>query len=175
MSLRRRKLTLQPSPYWAFAAFDTLQYNRTITQMKIYHDESNVCYEIAEQKGGYKLVDLKTNRTYSFKESYEAIWYAIELLRMSSFDTLREEDLSPIWNACRFSIPFPKTLLNAVKREKVNRTYYDQVFMRVLTQFRSGVQEIHLTNNSNFSIQHELTHLIRQTMGQKAGSALAQG
>lgn len=140
--------------------------------MKIYHDESNVCYEIAEQKGGYRLVDSKTNRIYSFKEYYEAIWHAIELIRVNSFEILREEDLSPIWNACRFTIPFPKTLLGTVKREKVNRSYYDQVFMKILSQFRSGVSEIHLKNNSNFSIQHELTHLIRQTMGAKAANAI---
>lgn len=140
--------------------------------MKIYHDESNVCYEIAEQKGGYKLVDSKTSRTYSFKESYEAIWHAIELMRIHCFEVLREEDLSSIWRACRFTIPFPASLLNTLKREKVNRSYYDQVFMKVLSQFRGGVPEIHMNNNSNFSIQHELVHLMRQSVGVKIGTTV---
>jgi hypothetical protein len=142
--------------------------------MKIYHEESNVYYEIAEQKGGYKLVDSKTNRIYSFKESYEAIWQAIELIRINSFDILTEDDLSTLWKAFRFTIPFPKTLLSSLKREKVNRTYYDQVFMKMLSQFRSGAEVIHLKNNSNFSIQHELVHLIRQAMGSKVSNPAVQ-
>jgi hypothetical protein len=142
--------------------------------MKIYYDESNVYYEIAEQKAGYKLVDSKTNRIYSFKESYEAIWHAIELIRVNCFDILNDNDLSAIWKTFRFTIPFPKTMLSTLKREKVNRTYYDQVFMKVLSQYRSGVEVIHLNSTSNFSIQHELVHLIRVTMGVKAGSSAVQ-
>ena len=140
--------------------------------MKIYHDESNVCYEIEEQKGGYKLVDSKTSRIYSFRESYEAIWQVIELMRTHCFEILREEDLSIIWHALRFTIPFPKSLLSSLKREKVNRSYYDQVFIKVLSQFRGGVAEIHMNNNSNFSIQHELVHLMRQSLGLKVGPAV---
>lgn len=138
--------------------------------MKIYHEESNVYYEIAEEKGGYKLVDLKTSRTYSFKESYEAIWQAIELIRTNCFDILSEDDLSAIWKTFRFALPFPKTLLSTLKREKVNRTYYDQIFMKVLSQFRSGTDLIHLNDASHFSIHHELVHLIRQAMGVKTAN-----
>ena len=141
--------------------------------MRIYHEESNVYYEITEQKGVYKLVDSKTSRMYTFKESYEAIWQAIELIRINSFDVLSEDDLSAIWKAFRFTIPFPKTLLGNLKREKVNRTYYDQVFMKVLSQYRSGAEVIQLKNNSNFSIQHELVHLIRQMMGSKVSTSSA--
>jgi hypothetical protein len=134
--------------------------------MKIYQEESKVYYEIEEQKSGIKLFDSKSNRTYIFKESYEALWQAIELMRYSWFENLSEENLSDLSRHFHFSTPLTKNVLPSLKKEKVNRSYYDQVFMKLLSQYRSGKEEVRM-NASHFMIHLEVIHLLKKVLGMK--------
>src|SRR5687767_13665905 len=121
--------------------------------MKIYHAESGNVYEITEQKDSFKLFDSKNNKSHSFKESYEAIWFAIELIRGTSLDALTEENLNAVISKLQLKIAsLPKTMVPQLKKEKINHTYYDQVFLKLLTSYRCGHQEITVSNQTNFDI-----------------------
>jgi hypothetical protein len=134
--------------------------------MKIYHEESKVFYEVNEQNDAFKLLDSKSNKTYTFKESYEAIWFAIELIRQASFDALSDEDLKRLVKKAQ--VPedrISKNLILTLKKERINHTYYDQVFLKLLTSYRCGHEEVKVCNKSNFVIDHELAFMIRKTVG----------
>ena len=136
--------------------------------MKIYHEEGAVVYEISELKDGYKLHDTRNNKVHSYKESYEAIWSAIELIRNSSLDLLTEEDLKMTAQKLQLNLnSIPKALLTQLKKEKISHTYYDQIFLKLLTSYRCGHPEISVSNKTNFIIQHELQFLIRKMVGSK--------
>ena len=136
--------------------------------MKICHTESGNIYEITELKDSYKLFDSSNNKSHTFKESYEAIWFAIELIRGTSFDILTDEALNGIVRKAQLPIPFlPKSIVGQLKKEKISHTYYDQVFLKLLTSYRCGHQEIAVSNQTNFDVQHELVHLVRKLVGAK--------
>jgi hypothetical protein len=132
--------------------------------MKITHQESNFFYDIIEQSRSVKLIDSATNRAYYFKESYEAIWCLIELVRNTSIDHISDNDLKEIASRAHLSLnEVTKSRVAAFKKEKIDHTYYDQVFLKLLSQYRSGADTFTLSNKTNFSIQHEMIHLIRQS------------
>jgi hypothetical protein len=136
--------------------------------MRIIHEESGAVYEITEQKGNFTLMDSSTGRSYAFKESYEALWCAIELIRNSSFDKLNEDDLKEISKHAQVTLSsIPKSLISMLKREKINRTYYDQTFLKLLTSYRSAKETVVVSNKTNFSICHELAHIVRGFTGTK--------
>lgn len=137
--------------------------------MRIDHQESGISYEITEERGGFKLVNSCTNRPYFFKESYEALWLAIELIRNSSFDNLTEDDLKEIYKSSRVALSsVPKSLIAMLRREKISRTYYDQIFLELLSLHRSGKESVLISNKTNFIVHHELGHLIRNFVGSKS-------
>jgi dsRNA-specific ribonuclease len=136
--------------------------------MRINHEESGAVYEIREQKGSFTLTDSSTGRSSVFKESYEALWGAIELIRNSSLDKLNEDDLKVISKHAQVALSsIPKSLIPALKREKINRTYYDQTFLKLLSSYRGGKETIVVSNKTNFIVHHELAHLVRAFMGTK--------
>src|SRR5688572_21010594 len=98
--------------------------------MKIRHDESGNVYEIIEEQNGFRLLESSTNRSYTFKEAYEAIWMAIEIIRNSSLQSLAEAHLQTITKRAKLDISTPKSLLSSIKKEKIIRTYYDQLFLK---------------------------------------------
>ena len=136
--------------------------------MKINHLESGSFFEITEQKGTYRLHDSSTNKSHFFKESYEAIWHSIELIRNISFEYLSPTHLVDI--AKRSRIPeqaISPALVPALKKEKIIRTYYDQIFLKLLSFYRSGHELFTVSNQSNFIIDHEVVSLLRTTGGVK--------
>jgi hypothetical protein len=136
--------------------------------MKIYHEQSKVFYEVTEEKAAFRLVDSRTNKTYSFKESYAAIWFAIELIRQASFEALSDEELKQLIRKAQ--LPEEKVSRNmvlALRKEKINHTYYDQIFLKLLTAYRCGHEEVKVCNNTNFVVHHELAFMLRKTVGTK--------
>jgi hypothetical protein len=134
--------------------------------MRIRHDESGNVYEITEEKGGFKLLDSRTNRAHTFKEAYEAIWMAIEIIRNTSFDFVGDDDLEHITKRAHLNTSsLPKSLLSSLKREKINRTYYDQIFLKILSHYRSGHEEVVVSNKTNFIVDYEITFLVRKSLG----------
>ena len=136
--------------------------------MKINHLESGSVFEITEQKGTFKLHDSTTNKSHFFRESYEAIWHSIELIRNISFEYLHPGHLLEI--ARRSRIPehaISPSLVPALKKEKIIRTYYDQIFLKLLSFYRSGQDLFTVSNQSNFIIDHEVTTLLKTTVGLK--------
>jgi hypothetical protein len=155
--------TRPPGPYLY------IQLGQTDTcDMRITHEESGTVYEITEQKGSFTLTDSSSERSYSFKESYEALWCAIELIRNSSFDKLKEDDLKEISKYAQVSLSsIPKSLIAMLKREKINRTYYDQTFLKLLSSYRIAIKTVVISNKTNFIVYHELAHLVRGFTGTK--------
>lgn len=136
--------------------------------MKICHEESGVIYEISELKEGYELKDSRNNRTYTFKESYEAIWFVIELIRSSSLEKLTEHDVAAILQKSQVTVEtVPKSLMTQLKKEKITHTYYDQLFLKLLTSYRCGHPEITVSNKTNFILSHELHFIVRKLAGVK--------
>lgn len=136
--------------------------------MKISHLESGSLLEITEKNGNFRLHDSNTNRSQFFKESYEAIWHAIELIRNISFDYLNTNHLLDI--ATRSRIPekvISPSIVPTLKKEKIIRTYYDQIFLKLLSFYRSGNDVFTVSNKSNFIIDHEIVSLLRSTAGIK--------
>jgi hypothetical protein len=134
--------------------------------MQISHAESGTTYQITEQNGSVVLLDSSTNRSYSFKEYYEALWCAIELTRISSFDLLNDLDLIELCKRSHISLDtLPKSVMATLKREKINRTYYDQIFLKLLSSYRAGSESVLVSNKTNFIVYHELAHMIRGIMG----------
>jgi hypothetical protein len=134
--------------------------------MRIRHDENGDVYEIIEVKGSFKLLDLSNNRSYIFKEAYEAIWMAIEIIRNSTIESLAEEHLSTITRRAKLDKhATPKSLLASIKREKIIRTYYDQIFLKILSQYRSGHETVVVSNKTNFVVDHEVGFLLRKSLG----------
>jgi hypothetical protein len=134
--------------------------------MRICHVESDIFYDITEDKERYKLHDSHTSHTYHFKEAYEAIWMAVELTRNMSFDMLTNDALSSIVKRSSSQLnTAPKAMIAMLKKEKINRTYYDQVFLKLLSQFRSGQQTFIISNKTNFSVEHEVAFLVRKMSG----------
>lgn len=136
--------------------------------MKIYHEQSKVFYDVNEQKDAFKLLDSRSNKTYTFKESYEAIWFAIELIRQASFEAITDEDLRKLVHKAQVPAErVSKNLILALRKEKINHTYYDQVFLKLLTSYRCGHEEVKVCNKTNFVVDHELAFMIRKTVGTK--------
>ncbi len=136
--------------------------------MKITHLESGRLFEITEQDDNVRLHDSSTNRTHFFKESYDAIWHAIEQIRNISFESISPNHLLEI--ARRSRIPekvVSPSLVNVLKKEKIIRTYYDQIFLKLLSFYRSGQELFTLSNKNNFIIDHEIVSLLRTTAGVK--------
>ncbi len=134
--------------------------------MKITHKESGAVYEITQQKESFKLHDYGTERSYYFKESYDAIWHVIELTRNISFDFLDDENLKEIARRAHLTLEtVPKSLMSSIKKETLNRTYYDQIFMKLLTNYRAGMDEVVLSNKTNFVVDHEVGNLLKSAMG----------
>jgi hypothetical protein len=134
--------------------------------MKIYHEQSKVFYEVTEEKDAFKLLDSRTGKLYTFKESYEAIWCAIELIRQMSFEALTDDELKQLVQ--RAQVPAEKVSRNlvlALRKEKINHTYYDQIFLKLLTSYRCGHEEVKVCNNTNFVVLHELAYMLRRTVG----------
>jgi hypothetical protein len=52
-----------------------------------------------------------------------------------------------------------------LKREKISRTYYDQIFLKLLSSYRTGTESVLVSNKTNFIVYHELAHMIRSIMG----------
>jgi hypothetical protein len=136
--------------------------------MKIIQQDSNFSYDIVEHSRSVKLVDAVTNRAYYFRESYEAIWFLIELVRNTSIDHISDGDLKEIASRARVSVDeVTKSRMAAFKKEKIDHTYYDQVFLKLLSQYRSGADTFTLSNKMNFSVQYEMVHLIRQSASRR--------
>jgi hypothetical protein len=134
--------------------------------MRIRHEENGNVYEISEGKGGFTLLDLSTNRSYNFKESYEAIWMVIETIRNTSLESLAEEHLSSITRQAKLkNTSSSKSLLSSIKREKIVRTYYDQLFLKILSQYRSGQETVVVSNKTNLIVDHEVSFLLRKSLG----------
>jgi hypothetical protein len=134
--------------------------------MRICHEESDIFYEVTEDNDGYKLHDSHTDRIYHFKEAYEAIWMAVELTRNTSFDMLTDVEVSNIVKRSPTQVDAaPKAVMAILRKEKINRTYYDQVFLKLLSQFRSGRQTFIISNKTNFSVEHEIAFLERRISG----------
>jgi len=132
--------------------------------MKVSHQESGILYEITEENGAVKLLDFSTSKSYTFKEAYEAIWMTIELIRNHSFDFIIEDDLNKIAQRAHLSLSgIPRSLIALLKREKINRTYYDQFFLKMLSLYRSGNEAIAVSNKTNFIIDHEISFLLRRS------------
>jgi hypothetical protein len=141
--------------------------------MKIVHQESNSFFEITEHSKSVKLLDSATNRAYYFKESYEAIWFVIELIRNTSIDFLSNEDLKQIALQSHTPEELSKSKLAVFKKEKVNHTYYDQVFLKLLSHYRSGSDTFVLGNKTNFSIHYEMVYLVRQSLSNQSSKKTA--
>ncbi|MBT1696748.1 hypothetical protein KK083_07675 [Fulvivirgaceae bacterium PWU4] len=134
--------------------------------MRVSHEESGIFYDILEEKGNFRLIDSSTNRSYNFKEAYEALWATIELMRNLSFDILAEMQLQEIMKRSHVSLSsIPRSVLQVLKKEKISRTHYDQIFLRLLSQYRSGIQAIAFSNKTNFIIDHEVMFLLRKFSG----------
>jgi hypothetical protein len=134
--------------------------------MRVSHEESGIFYDIIEERGNVKLVDSSTNRSYNFKEAYEALWAAIEMMRNVSFDLLADIQIQEIMKRSHVSLSVvPRSVLGVLKKEKISRTYYDQIFLKLLTQYRSGRQAIAFSNKTNFIIDHEISFLLRKFPG----------
>lgn len=134
--------------------------------MRVSHEESGIFYDIVEEKGNFRLIDSSTNRSYNFKEAYEALWATIELMRNLSFDILAEMQLQEIMKRSHVSLSsIPRSVLQVLKKEKISRTHYDQIFLRLLSQYRSGIQAIAFSNKTNFIIDHEVMFLLRKFSG----------
>ena len=134
--------------------------------MKIYHEQSKLFYEVTEEKDAFKLLDSRTGKLYTFKESYEAIWFAIELIRQVSFEALTDDELKKLVQKAQ--VPAEKVSRNlvlALRKEKINHTYYDQIFLKLLTSYRCGHEEVKVCNNTNFVVHHELAYMLRKTVG----------
>lgn len=131
--------------------------------MRVSHEESGIFYEILEDKGSFRLIDSSTNRSYIFKEAYEALWATIELMRNLSFEVLAEMQLQEIMKRSHVSLSaIPKSVLQVLKKEKISRPHYDQIFLRLLSQYRSGIKAIAFSNKTNFVIDHEIVFLLRK-------------
>lgn len=138
--------------------------------MRVSHEESGIFYDILEEKGNFRLIDSSTNRSYNFKEAYEALWATIELMRNLSFEILPEMQLQEIMKRSHVSLStIPRSALQVLKKEKISRTHYDQIFLRLLSQYRSGIQAIAFSNKTNFIIDHEVMFLLRKFSGLSLG------
>jgi hypothetical protein len=134
--------------------------------MRVSHEESGIFYDIIEESGNFRLIDSSTNRSYNFKESYEALWATIELMRNTSFEILADLHLQEIMKRSHLSLTtIPRSVLALLKKEKISRTYYDQIFLRLLTQYRSGTRAIAFSNKTNFVVDHEIAFLLRKFSG----------
>lgn len=134
--------------------------------MRIRHEETGVEYEISENNGNFRLHDSATNRSYSFNEAYEAIWMTIEIIRNSSLESLAEDHLQTITKRAHLNTSaVPKALLSSLKKEKINRTYYDQLFLKILSCYRNGHTDVVISNKTNFVLDHELNFLLRKSLG----------
>jgi hypothetical protein len=143
--------------------------------MRIVHVEGNVSYQVTEQKSGVTLLDSSTNRSHTFKETYEALWCTIELIRNTSFDRLSEEEIHDMCKRSQLTInTVPKSLLTMLRREKISRTHYDQIFLKLLSAYRAGTEQVQLSNKTNFIIYHELVHLLRDVMRPKLGAPVVK-
>jgi hypothetical protein len=130
------------------------------------HDESGNVYEIIEDRGSFKLLDYNDGHSYMFKEAYEAIWAAIEIIRNLSLDSITDDHLLQIVKRAHVALTSsPRSVMSAIKREKMIRTYYDQIFLKILSQYRSGNETIMVSNKTNFFVDHEITSLIRKSLG----------
>lgn len=134
--------------------------------MKLHDEGSKIYLELSQEKNGIRLFDAQSNKTQMFREVHDAIWYSIDTLRLSSFEKLTEQGLSDLSRHFNPSVEISRSLLNTIKREKTNRIYYDHVFMKLLTFFRSDVTDVNLAA-TNFSIHLELLHLLKKHMGVK--------
>lgn len=132
--------------------------------MRVSHEESGIFYDIIEERGSFKLVDSSTHRSYHFKEAYEALWAAIELMRNNSFDMLADLHFQEIMRRSHisWSSAMPRSVLALLKKEKISRTYYDQIFLKLLTQYRSGTKSVAVSNKTNFVVDHEIAFLLRK-------------
>lgn len=138
--------------------------------MRVSHEESGIFYDILEEKGNFRLIDSSTNRSYNFKEAYEALWATIELMRNLSFEILADMQLQEIMKRSHVSLSaIPRSVLQVLKKEKISRTHYDQIFLRLLSQYRSGIQAIAFSNKTNFIIDHEVAFLLRKFSGLSLG------
>lgn len=134
--------------------------------MRIRHEETGIEYEISENNGNFRLYDPATNRSYTFKEAYEAIWMTIEIIRNSSLESLAEDHLQTITKRAHLNTSaVPKALLSTLKKEKINRTYYDQLFLKILSSYRNGQNNVVVSNKTNFVLDHELNFLLRKSLG----------
>lgn len=134
--------------------------------MRIKHHESGNVYEIVEDKGLFKLPDLKIDHAYTFKEAYEAVWAAIEIIRNISFNSLSDDDLFVIAKRAHITVSSPlKSIKSLIKKERIIRTYYDQIFLIILSHYRSERESIVVSNKTNFNIDHEITFLMRKSEG----------
>ena len=131
--------------------------------MRVSHEESGIFYDILEEKGTFRLIDSSTNRSYNFKEAYEALWATIELMRNLSFEFLADMQLQEIMKRSHVSLStIPRSALQVLKKEKISRPHYDQIFLRLLSQYRSGIKDIAFSNKTNFMIDHEVIFLLRK-------------
>ncbi len=134
--------------------------------MKIRHKESSVFFDIRQDGDSTLLVDSRTNRVHSFREAYEAIWYAIESTRMISYDALSPARLVEIAKKAHLSPDLiSASTVGLLKKEKPIRTYYDQTFLKILSLYRAGAGEIELSNSTNFVIDHEVAAILRTISG----------
>lgn len=135
--------------------------------MKLQDQASKICIELSEEKNGVRLFDSSTNKSHYFKEIPEALWFSIDTVRTTMFDHLTEQTLIDLSKHLNASVAVTKTLLQTIKRERTNRAFYDQVFMKLLTYFRTGVGDIPIAS-TNFSINLEVIHLLKKHLGIKA-------
>ena len=139
--------------------------------MRIHHQETGFFYEITEQNDNYKLFESASNRYHTFKEAYEGIWYAIEQIRNISLDKIEEDHFTEIAKRSNLSLAsISKSLTVHLKKEKISRTYYDQLFLKLLSHFRGGIDSVTVSNKTNFVIDHEVAFLFRKSLG--TGSVL---
>lgn len=134
--------------------------------MKIIHFESGNIFEITDHQVNFRLFDSGANRSYLFKESYEAIWHAIELIRNLSYDLMTPAHFNDI--AKHAHVPaeaINPSVIAALKKENIVRTYYDQLFLKLLSSYRQGTDSMTLSNRTNFIIDHEVASLLRTSTG----------
>ncbi len=134
--------------------------------MKIHHLESGVILEVREEGDRFLFCDSRTNRAHAYKGSHEAIWMAIEVIRNVSYDLVSKDDLTAIAAQNQVGVgKITSSTVQSLRNEAPLTTYYDHIFLKLLSSFRTGAAEFALSNKTNFVIEQEAIALLRARAG----------
>jgi hypothetical protein len=133
--------------------------------MKIKHKERNSFYEITEGQGIYTLIDSTTNSHFNYSQVHDALWKAIELIRVASFSNFPIARLNDLIKRSGVSVFDPIDFLCSLQSIEINRTYYDRVFMKLVASYRMIADEVVISNKTNFIIDDEVNYILRKKSG----------